>query len=596
MSDLANSEIDLPYANSLPMRAVKYRSKMIMTGDIPKFDVLVIGSGAAGLVAGQEAAKDGLSVLVVSKGQIGRSGATATITGDISVDGETIHRLGLSRKNADSTTIFFEDTMKGGGYLNDRRLVESMISGVGSELEPLLKAGLKVAGIGHAPGHSFPRGVLISGMQLLQLLSKKAAAAGVKYRDELYVTDVLVDRGRAVGIFGYDMRSGAKRTIAANAVIIAAGGGGMVHPFRTVPEELVGDGYHLALQAGASLIDMEMIQFLPCCLVNPPLWRGIQFPWIIGPQSGTRAWLLNRYGERFMARYDLERMEMSTRDLISRACVREVQEGRGGPGGGVFMSWSHLPQDILDFLPQWYGKPLLRSNWIWEGFDFKELVARIKQGYAVEVAPAAHFMMGGVDIDDTCQTSVTGLFACGEVAGGVHGANRLSGNACTQFLVQGRAAGRAASRSVKCDSPAINPKTMREFSASDSDASVRQSLPRSLLESVQSIANAGLNVVRSSESLAQALKAIQPIAQEARTCCQRLSYESPYNRNVIDALEARSAAVTVEAMTISALKRQESRGAHFREDFPDSDDKFLRHGIVTAQGDELNYSLRNMIG
>jgi succinate dehydrogenase/fumarate reductase flavoprotein subunit len=215
-----------------------------------------------------------------------------------------------------------------------------MVSNVGAELEPLLEAGLKIAGIGHAPGHQFPRGVLVAGMQLLQILSKKAAAANVKYRDEFYVTDVLKDNGRVVGISGYDMRSRTRRTVGAGEVIVAAGGGGMVHPFRTVPEELVGDGYQLALGAGASLIDMEMIQFLPCCLVNPPLWRGIQFPWIIGPQSGTRAWLLNRYGERFMQRYDAERMEMSTRDIVSRACVREVQEGRGGPGGGVFMSWS----------------------------------------------------------------------------------------------------------------------------------------------------------------------------------------------------------------------------------------------------------------
>ncbi len=556
---------------------------------IPKFDVVVIGSGAAGLVAGQEAAKEGLSVLVVSKGQIGRSGATATITGDISVDGETIHKLGLSRQSGDSAAKFFDDTMKGGGYLNNRQLVQSMVCDVGAELEPLIKAGLKVAGIGHAPGHQFPRGVLVSGMQLLQILSRKAAAAGVRYRDEFYVTEVLTDGGHAVGISGYDMRRGTRRTIAAGAVIIAAGGGGMVHPFRTVPEELVGDGYQLALGAGASLIDMEMIQFLPCCLVNPPLWRGIQFPWIIGPQSGTRAWLLNRYGERFMQRYDAERMEMSTRDIVSRACVREVQEGRGGPGGGVFMSWAHLPQDVLDFLPQWYGKPLLRSNWVWEGFDFKELVARIKQGYAVEVAPAAHFMMGGIQINEACETSVRGLFACGEVAGGVHGANRLSGNACTQFLVQGRVAGRAAARRAK-DASTINQASLQAPDAATDDDPRRGTPAQQLLEKVQVIANAGLNVVRSSEGLCRAIEAIKPVVEEAQMICQGLDFNRPYDRRVIDALEARSLAVTVQAMVMSALERQESRGAHFREDFPDSDDKFLRHGIVTKSGGKLVHS------
>jgi succinate dehydrogenase/fumarate reductase flavoprotein subunit len=546
---------------------------------VSKVDVVVIGSGAAGLVASQEAAKAGLSVLVVSKGQIGRSGATATITGDISVDGETIHRLGLSRKTGDNLATFLDDTLKGGGYLNDRGLAEAMVTDVGAELEPLLKAGLKIAGIGHAPGHQFPRGVLVSGMQLLQILSKKAAATHVKYRDEFYATDVLVESQRAVGIAGYDMRHGTRRVIAARAVIIAAGGGGMVHPFRTVPEELVGDGYLLALRAGASLIDMEMIQFLPCCLVNPPLWRGIQFPWIIGPQSGTRAWLLNRYGERFMQRYDPERMEMSTRDILSRACVREVQEGRGGPGGGVFMSWAHLPHDVLDFLPQWYGKPLLRSNWVWEGFDFKELVGRIKQGYAVEVAPAAHFMMGGVRIDESCATNVAGLFACGEVAGGVHGANRLSGNACTQFLVQGRVAGRAAAEWAK-DAPDANRILVGELGNPAETRRAADDAGHQLLEKVQSIANAGLNVVRSEEALQEAHRAIGPVVRDARVGCEQLAFEGPYNRRVIDALEARSSAVTVEAMILSALGRKESRGAHFREDFPEMDDAYLRHEMV----------------
>src|SRR5690606_38033727 len=135
-------------------------------------------------------------------------------------------------------------------------------------------------------------------------LTRRAVAAGVRFRDEFYVTDALRNAEGITGIAGIDLRTGEVHSLAAKAVILATGGSAMIHPFRTAPEELVGDGNRIALRAGAELIDMEMVQFLPCCLVNPPLWRGIQFPWIIGPQSGTRAWLLNRYGERFMARYD----------------------------------------------------------------------------------------------------------------------------------------------------------------------------------------------------------------------------------------------------------------------------------------------------
>lgn len=546
-------------------------------------DVAVIGAGAAGLVAAEAAASAGRSVVVLNKGQVGRSGATATITGDISVDSRTIRdRLGLEGQRGDSESCFLEDTLRGGAFINDRKLAAAMIAEVGAEVKLLLDAGLKVAGIGHAPGHRFPRGVLVSGMQMLQLLTRKAAAAGVRFRDEFYVADILRDGSTAAGIAGLDLRSGATRRLSASAIVLAAGGGAMVHPFRTVPEELVGDGYHLALRAGADLIDMEMIQFLPCCLVNPPLWRGIQFPWIIGPQSGTRAWLLNRYGERFMARYDPERMEMSTRDIISRACVQEVQEGRGGPGGGVFMSWAHLPHDILDFLPQWYGKPLLRSSWHWEGFDFGELVARIKAGHAVEVMPAAHFMMGGVRIDERGATATPGLFACGEVAGGVHGANRLSGNACSQFLVQGRRAGQSAAEWAKGnerpDGDALRGECLHGV-----DDKAHEVLARA-----QAIANAGLNVLRSGEGLRTALADIRQLASEAGPG-RRIDGRGAYDRADIDALEARSAVLSVEAMALSALHREESRGAHFRSDFSEQDDRGLVNGIVSLSDDALCY-------
>jgi succinate dehydrogenase/fumarate reductase flavoprotein subunit len=465
-----------------------------------------------------------------------------------------------------------------------------MVRNVGREVKTLMEAGLKVVGIGHAPGHRHPRGVLISGMQILQILTRKAAGAGVKFRDEFYVTDLLRQGDRVVGISGIDLRTGEIQTLAAKAVILATGGGMMVHPVRTAPEELVGDGYRMAVRAGAELVNMEMVQFLPCCLVNPPLWRGIQFPWIIGPQSGTRAWLLNRYGERFMARYDPERMESSTRDIISIACVREVLEGRGGPGGGVFMSWAHLPHDILDFLPQWYGKPLLRSNWQWEGFNFAPLVARIKQGHAVEVAPASHFYMGGVRTDANCATSVEGLFACGETAGGLHGANRLSGNACSQFLVQGRTAGNAAARHAQRNARSeIAASTVRDLAADIEAPLLRDDgvAPHELAARVQAVANEGLNVTRDGPDIEKALEAIRRLRREDIPRVYSRSKDRRYNRNWIDAHEVTSAALTVEAIALSALARTESRGAHYRSDFVDQNDSFRSHGVVSETGGTL---------
>jgi succinate dehydrogenase/fumarate reductase flavoprotein subunit len=552
---------------------------------LKRVDVAVLGSGAAGLLAATEAAIQGASVVVLTKGQVGRSGATATITGDVSVDGATIKRLGLAGDAADSVERFYEDTLAGGAGLNDPALAQAMVEGVGAELGLLLAAGLKVAGIGHAPGHRHPRGVLVSGMQMLQILTRNAMKAGVLFRDEFYATDILLGAdGAAAGIAGIDLRSGEPEGVLASAVILATGGGAMAFPITTAPEELVGDGYRMALEAGAELIDMEMVQFLPCCLVDPPLWRGIQFPWIIGPQSGTRAWLLNRYGERFMARYDPERMEMSTRDIISIACVREVLEGRGGPSGGVFMSWAHLPRDILDFLPQWYGKPLLHANWTWEGFDFAPLVERIRQGYAVEVAPASHFLMGGVRTNADGESKVRGLFACGEVAGGVHGANRLSGNACSQFLVQGRRAGRAAALRARGGGAPLPPDAWDTVvERIERPITLRQGIaPHEVMARLQALAKRALNVVRSGDDLAAALDEIRAIRTRDLPRLSSPSADRPYNRGWIDAIETRSAANAAEAIAISALARRESRGAHFRTDFATQDPQFLSNSVISS--------------
>ncbi len=552
---------------------------------LKRVDVAVLGSGAAGLIAATEAAISGARTIVLTKGQVGRSGATATITGDISVDGRTIKRLGLAGNTADSVEQFYHDTVVGGAQLNDSALAQAMVEDVGAEVQLLLGAGLKVSGIGHAPGHRYPRGVLVSGMQMLQILTRNAIKAGVLFRDEFYATDILVTNdGAAAGIAGIDLRSGSAGGIEAASIVLATGGGAMAYPITTAPEELVGDGYRMAFEAGAELVDMEMVQFLPCCLVEPPLWRGIQFPWIIGPQSGTRAWLLNRYGERFMARYDPERMEMSTRDIVSIACVREVLEGRGGPAGGVFMSWAHLPRDILDFLPQWYGKPLLHANWWWEGFDFGPLIERIRTGYAVEVAPASHFHMGGVRIGPLGETRVPGLFACGEVAGGVHGANRLSGNACSQFLVQGRRTGRAAAIQAKNGSATLSSKIWDRFvERIERPFTVRSgAAPHDIMNRIQTIAKKALNVVRTGDDLRQALEDIREIRNQDLSSLTVLSTDRPYNRGWIDAMEVRSAALTVQAIALSALERRESRGAHFRTDFPTKDDRFLANSVLSS--------------
>ncbi|TAK83172.1 MAG: FAD-binding protein [Betaproteobacteria bacterium] len=560
-------------------------------------DVLVIGSGAAGMLAAVEAARAGRKTVLLTKGQVGRSGATATITGDCSVAGRTcVDVLGLKADRDDTEDEFFEDTIAGGKYLNDQKLAEAMVNEVGPLLKSMQELGLKLGDPIHSPGHRTARGVWYSGMELMQAIRKPMIKLDIKVREEFFATHLLTDDGVVAGVAGIDQRSGVLAAIRAKAVVLATGGGMMIYPVQTAPEELTGDGQSMALRAGAELIDMEMVQFLPCTLMEPDIWRGIQFPWVLGPQSGVRAWLLNRFGERFMAKWDPVNMEFATRDVISIACMKEVVENRGGPNGGVFLSWAHLPGNIIDFAAKWYFRTHLRGNWIWEGFDFADLVRRIKGGEAVEVMPASHFFMGGIAVDERCASRVPGLYACGEVAGGVHGANRLSGNASSQILVQGTAAGRAAAEYARRARAAEIRRGQWNDICDELEAPLGRNagvLPYEIKEELQRLANINVGMLRTEQSLRQALDGVRRLREDTSSRLYCRSKERLYNKEWADAVECRTMLDTLEAVALSALKRCESRGAHYREDFPKQDDATPpRNGVINFPGGEMKYATR----
>jgi len=561
-------------------------------------DVLVVGSGGAGMLAAATAAAAGQRTVLLSKCQVARSGATATITGDCSVDGKTcVDLLGLKADPNDDEQAFFEDTIKGGRFLNDQRLVEDMIALVGPLLKQMRDEGLALGDPIHSPGHRTMRGVWISGMELMQTLRKVLIRHDVKVREEFFATDLLLnDDGVVAGVAGIDQRTGEIAAIKAKSVVLATGGAMMIYPVQTAPEELTGDGHSMALRAGAELIDMEMVQFLPCTLMNPPIWRGIQFPWVLGPQSGVRAWLLNRFGERFMAKWDPVNMEFTTRDLISIASMKEIVEGRGGPQGGVFISWAHLPTDIIDFAAKWYFRSHFRGNWAWEGFDFGSLVEEIKKGRAVEVMPASHFFMGGIDIDQNCATRVPGLYVCGETAGGLHGANRLSGNASSQILVQGHAAGVAAAAYAKASRQADFSERAWTRICDELTAPLRRTdgtEPREVKDELQRLANVSIGMLRTRAGLDDALAAARRLRRDSLLGLVCRSKERLYNKEWADAIECRSMVDTIEAAALCALQREESRGAHYRHDFPTQSNREAPwNGILAMRGDEIIHSRR----
>src|SRR5437016_4241703 len=309
-------------------------------------DVLIIGSEGAGARAAIAASDAGAEVTVVTKGRMTRSGATLTGAADLDVDSATLYRL-LGRGDPDdSQDAFFRDMVIEGKYLNDQPLVEAHVGDVPRRIEELLGWGLKIYDLRQNPGHSYPRNLYTSGHDLVMLLKRQVRKRPIKVVEDTLVTDILLAEGRAAGALALDLRSGELEVIQAAAVVLATGGGHNIYAYTTGPEDLTGDGQAMALRAGVPLINMEMTQFLPTTIINPPMARGNLFPFLLGPQNGLQYWLLNKYGERFMERWDAARMEFSTRDLTSIGIMNEILEGRGGPDGGVYYSLAHLPPNL----------------------------------------------------------------------------------------------------------------------------------------------------------------------------------------------------------------------------------------------------------
>jgi succinate dehydrogenase / fumarate reductase flavoprotein subunit/fumarate reductase (CoM/CoB) subunit A len=553
------------------------------------WDVVVIGAGGAGLTAARHAREAGADVLVLNKGLAGRTGSTITSGGGVSVAGSTMARLGFDVDPADTEQDFIEDTIRSGRFLSDQALVLSMVEEVGDSLAALIAMGVKPRLTPRAPGHSSGRGVHINGSDMQKAVTTGATRAGVLFREDFVSAGLLQDAdGMVVGVTGLDRRSGVVDEVHARAVVIASGGTTSNWRVRTAPEELAGEGHAMALAAGAALIEPEMLQFLPCCVIAPEIWKGIQFPWVIGPQAGVRAWLLNRYGERFMARWDPVNVELATRDMVSAASAAEVAAGRGSPNGGVYLSWAHLPRDIIENMPRWSRS--LAANGRYQGFDFTPLIERIKAGYAIEVAPAAHFSLGGIRIDVDGATGVPGLYACGEAAGGLHGANRLSGNAGAQMLVQGRRAGLSAARFSRrnaAPSPAVNGEKLRRDLLAPLERA-RGIAPHEVAQRLHDLTDRALSPVRDGKAIEVAIDEIGDIRRNALPQLAARKRDPGYSRDWLTAIESVAAVDVLEAALIGARHRIHSIGAHQRTDSPAAiEPPAPFHGIVRSQGDTL---------
>jgi succinate dehydrogenase/fumarate reductase flavoprotein subunit len=522
-------------------------------------DVLVLGAGGAGLTAALHAADADptLSITVVVKGLFGRAGCTRMVQGGYNA----------VLTPPDSLQAHLHDTLEGGAWINDQEMVWRLVTEApGRILELESRYGClfdrNAAGRIHQKpfaGQTHDRTVHkgdLTGIEIMNRLTEQAQARpSIRALEECRAVELLGDEaGRAAGALVLDIRTGRFVAVRARATLLAMGGGPTMYRVIACSADKAADGIALAYRAGLALRDMEMIQFHPTGLVIPgSLMTGALLEEGLRGAGGQ---LRNGLGERFMARYDPVRLERSTRDLVSRASFLEVSEGRGTPNAGVWIDVSHLGADVVE---RNFRGMVRRCR------DFGRDLARAP----VEVGPTAHFMMGGVVVDPDCRTAMEGLFAAGEDTGGVHGANRLGGNGVAESTVFGGIAGDVMAsfvtgRSVlRLSDAAVEAAAARATSPLGcGDAAEVYAIQRELRDVMWE--RAGL--VRDAEGLATAASAIERL--HARLQGAGVPGHRALNTAWQDWLNLDSQLTTAELIVASALARRESRGAHWRRDFP----------------------------
>jgi len=427
-------------------------------------------------------------------------------------------------------------------------------------------------------GHTFKRLCHVgdrTGLEMIRTLQDRGVQQGIDVYMECTVTRLLTDNGRVAGAFAYWRETGRFIVFKAKSIVIATGGIGKAWRVTSNSWEYTGDGMALAYEAGAELMDMEFVQFHPTGMVWPPGVQGILVTEAVRGEGGI---LRNKVGERFMERYDPKRMELSTRDVVSRSIYTEVKEGRGTEHGGAYLDISHKPAE--------YVKKKLPSMY----HQFKELAdVDITKG-PMEVGPTCHYMMGGIRVDaETAESTVPGLFGAGEAAAGLHGANRLGGNSLSDLLVFGRRAGLAAAQHAKRSSgPSIDnaqiEQAEKELLApfSNSGTESPYAVHRDLQEVMQNL----VGIFRTEEDLKKALAELEKLRARAA----RVSVEGSrlFNPGWHLSYDLKAMLIVSEAVTRSALARKESRGAHSRIDYPKVDPVWeKKNNVIVCEGGQM---------
>jgi succinate dehydrogenase / fumarate reductase, flavoprotein subunit len=568
-------------------------------------DVLVIGAGGAGLRAAIEAAASGVSVGLVCKSLLGKAHT-------VMAEGGVAAALG-NVDDRDSWRVHFADTMRGGQYVNNWRMAElhakeaparvNELEAWGALFDRTKDGRILQRNFG---GHRYPRLAHVgdrTGLEMIRTLQDHGIHQGIDVHMECTVLTLLKDGDRIAGAFAYDRERGRFRLFKARAVVMATGGIGRAYRITSNSWEYTGDGHSLAYHAGAQLMDMEFVQFHPTGMIWPPSVRGILVTEGVRGEGGV---LRNSEGRRFMFddipdnyrsqtadneeegwRYtqgDKEARrppELLTRDHVARAIVRQVKEGKGSPHGGVFLDISWIKNRLPD------GAAHIRRKLPSMYHQFMQLANIDITSTPMEIGPTTHYMMGGIRVDgDTQQSTVPGLFAAGECAAGLHGANRLGGNSLSDLIVFGKRAGEHAAKfarehgTVSIDAAQVDATARAALAPFERDGAADG--PYQIQDSLQETMQDLVGIVRTEGEMVRALERVQKLKQRAAHVSVRGNRE--YNPGWHTALDLTHLLTVSEAITRSAIERKESRGGHFRDDYPEKDPAFATFNFVVAKG------------
>src|SRR5712692_9217403 len=581
-------------------------------------DVLVIGSGGAGLRAAIEASAAGVSVGMVCKCLLGKA-HTVMAEGGIAAALANVD-------DRDNWKVHFADTMRGGQYVNNWRMAElhakeapdrvRELEAWGAVFDRTKDGRILQRNFG---GHKYPRLAHVgdrTGLEMIRTLQDHGVHRGIDVHMEICVLTLLKDGGRVVDAFGYDRERGRFKIFRAKAIILATGGIGKAYKITSNSWDCTGDGHSLAYHAGAELIDMEYVQFHPTGMVWPPSVSGMLVTEGVRGEGGV---LTNKEGKRFMFDFIPDNYkaqtadnpeegwrycqgdknarrppELLTRDHVARCIVREIKEGRGSPHGGVFLdiSWikKKIPQaaeHIKRKLPSMYHQ-------------FKQLADIDITEQPMEVGPTTHYIMGGIHVDpDTQMSRVPGLFAAGECAAGINGANRLGGNSLSDLLVFGKRAGEFAARFAKDNSlgkidspsPAGTIDIIARGALAPFESRGRGSEnPYEIQKDLQELMQDKVGIVRTESEMQVALEQLKKLKERANR--SGIVGHREFNPGWHTALDLKHLLAVSEAITRAALEREESRGAQFREDYPNKEERFARVNTMISKADDGSMRIR----